>query len=319
MIIDVGGRRLEAEPDKVYKLVNFLIQGSCADLLKQKIVGEHPAFLAAHVREGAQARFEAALEQVRFDAAQQKRLADQQAKLAESAVIDAAQRLRILGVSEDINGLLSQSNTVSIGSIDEDVTAYEIVAPFSGTIIAKAAVPSQKAEVNDVLFSLADLTTVWIMANITESDFAALPDLQNGLIRFTATAYPGKTFQAKLLSVGSVVDPTTRTVSLMAETPNADGLLKLGLFVRIVLDSARREESLTVPVSAVVEIEEHQGVFVPAGTDGRTFAFHRVKLGRETGDRQVVKSGLAVGEAVVSKGAFLLKSELVLQSETEED
>ena len=78
-------------------------------LFREKIVGEHPAFVAMHTREGAQAKFEAALEQVRFDAAQQKRLADQQVKHAEAAVIDAAQRLRILGVAEDIDELLAHA------------------------------------------------------------------------------------------------------------------------------------------------------------------------------------------------------------------
>ena len=78
-------------------------------LYRQKIVGEHPAFLAKHTEEAAQAKFEAALEQVRFDANQQKLIADQQVKNAEAAVIDAAQRLRILGVAEDIDDLLAHA------------------------------------------------------------------------------------------------------------------------------------------------------------------------------------------------------------------
>ena len=122
-------------------------------------------------------------------------------------MIDAAQRLRILGVSEDIDELLAHAGERRPTPADEDVTAYPIVAPFDGTIIAKPAVPSQKAEMNDVLFTLADLSTVWVMANIAESDFAVLPQLQDGTIRLTATAYPGRTFEAKLLSVGAVVDP----------------------------------------------------------------------------------------------------------------
>ncbi len=116
-----------------------------------------------------------------------------------------------------------------------------------------------------------------------------------------------------------MVDPTTRTVPILAETPNPDGLLKLGMFVRIVLDSSRTKPELTVPAAAVVEIEGQKAVFVPSGKDGRTFAFRPVKLGREAGDRQVVASGLEPGEPVVSAGAFFLKSELILQNETEED
>ena len=204
------------------------------------------------------------LEQVRFDAAQQKRVADQQVKTAEADVIDAAQRVRILGVSESITSILASAPTTRRTDPDEDVTAYEIIAPFDGTIIEKTAVPSQKADMNDRMFVLADLSNVWVNANITESDFALLPDLSRGKILLSAAAYPGKTFAARLLSVGAMVDPTTRTVPLLAETPNPDGALKLGMFVRIVLDTAQAEQVLTVPRSAVVVIEGKTGVFVPA-------------------------------------------------------
>lgn len=289
-----------------------------SDLRKREIIGEHPFFLAQHTREGAQAKYEAALEQVRFDANQQKLLADQQVRQAEAAVIDAAQRLRILGVSEDVAHLLAHASDAVGDTSGEDVTAYPIVAPFDGIIIGKSAVPSQKAEMNDVLFTLADLSTVWVIANINESDLRVLPDL-HGSIRLTATAYPGRTFVAKLLSVGAQVDPTTRTVPLLAETPNPDDLLKVGMFIRIVLDGANTERAVTVPTAAVVEIEGRKVVFVPSGKDERTFTVRPVKLGREVGDRQAILAGLANGETVVSSGAFFLKSELILQNETEED
>ena len=105
---------------------------------------------------------------------------------------------------------------------------------------------------------------------------------------------------------------------MLAETPNPDGMLKLGMFVRIVLDTAVESKVLTVPHAAVVEIEGQTGVFVPAGKDGRTFTFRPVKLGREAGDRQVICSGLTIGDPVVSVGAFLLKSELILQNQEED-
>ncbi|MEA2630284.1 MAG: rane fusion protein heavy metal efflux system, partial [Chloroflexota bacterium] len=292
-------------------------------LHREKIVGEHPWVIAVHSRESAQAKFEATLEQVRFDANQQKLIADQQVKNAEAAVIDAAQRLRILGVAEDIDKRLAHPEMAISGSTDEDLTAYSIVAPFEGTIITRNAVPSQKAEMNDILFTLADLSTVWVVANLNESDFGFLHALPGGTVHLGATAYPGRSFEARLLSIGAVVDPTTRTVPILAETPNPDDMFKLGMFVRISLDSATTEEVLTVPAAAVVEVEGKKGVFRPAdpgaGKDGHTYTFHRVKIGRESGDRQVVLSGLSKGESVVSAGAFFLKSELILQNETEED
>ena len=188
-------------------------------------------------------------------------------------MIDAAQRLRILGVSENIPSLLDHADQADKLVMDEDVTFYRIVAPFDGTIIKRSAVPSQKADSNDVLFILADLRSVWVTANVSESDVAKLPKIKDGTIRFTATAYPNREFTARLLSVGAVVDPQTRTVPLLAETDNPDDLLKLGMFVRILLDSSATEQVLTVPASAVVEIETEKYVFVPAGKGpaNRTF------------------------------------------------
>jgi RND family efflux transporter MFP subunit len=290
-------------------------------LYKEKIFGEHPAFLAMHTREGAQAKFEAQLEQVKFDAAHEQTLAEQKVRLAEAAVIDAAQRLRILGIAQDLDQVLAPLTgaTETSPSASDDVTAYEIVAPFDGTIIARSVAPSQKAEANDVLFTIADLSTVWVMANVPESEFAVIPALRAGTIRVSATAYPGRTFDAKLLTVGAMVDQASRTVPIMAETKNLDGALKLGMFVRIVLDTPSDQEALTVPSAAVVEIEGKDGVFIPAGKDGRTYTFHPVTLGRETGQQRVITSGLAKDQSVVIAGAFFLKSELILQNETEED
>lgn len=290
-------------------------------LLKDQIIGEHPALVALHTFEGAQAKLEAVLEQVRFDAAHERTLADQKVRLAEAAVVDAAQRLRILGVPEEISQLLAHAGDVaaSQSSTSEDVTAYQVTAPFDGTILTKAAVPSQKADPTDVLFVVADLSTVWVMANVTESDLAVLPTLQEGKIRMTVPAYPGRTFPAKLLSVGAMVDPTTRTVPLLAETDNAEGLLKLEMFTRIVLDSPSTQNALTIPSAAIVEIEGQEGVFLPTDPSTRTFTFQSVKLGRAADDRRVVLAGLNPGQTVVSAGAYLLKSELILQNEGGED
>ena len=91
------------------------------------------------------------------------------------------------------------------------------------------------------------------------------------------------------------------------------------MFVRIVLDGANTERTVTVPTASIVEIEGQKVVFLPSGKDERTFTVRPVKLGREVGDRQTILAGLTSGEMVVSSGAFFLKSELILQNETEED
>jgi RND family efflux transporter MFP subunit len=296
-----------------------------AGLRKEDVIGEHPAVVARHTREGLQAKLYATIEQVKFDAALEKRLADQKVRRAESEVIDAAQRLRILGVSENIQDLLDHAAKADERKVDEDVTVYQIICPFDGTVIKKDAVPSQKADLNDVLFTVADLNTVWVTANIAESEVASVPRIQGGTIRLTATAYAARSFPARLLSVGAMVDPQTRTVPLLARTDNHEGLLKPGMFVRILLDSPTKEQVLTVPHSAVVEVEGQRGVFVPVktggsqGADNQAFTFLSVDVGRDAGDRVVIKGGLKEGDLVVSGGTYQVKSELMLQNQKDED
>jgi RND family efflux transporter MFP subunit len=291
------------------------------ELNQEKIVGEHPVFVSIHTREGAQAKFEGALEQVRYDTGREKKLADQQVRLAEAATVDAAQRLRILGITVDLAETIAHPEA-ALGDVHasdtDDVTAYPITAPFDGTIIMRNAVVSQRAELADMLFTLADVRRVRVQANIPESDFGVLPTLRSGKVRVAATAYPGRLFDAQVLTVGAVVDPATRTVPLLAEMPNPDGLLKLGMFTRVVLDSPRTEHILAVPEAAVIEIEGRTGVFIPQA-DGHTFDFRPVTAGRSVDGRRAIVSGLKPGERVVGEGAFALKSELILQNQPEED
>jgi membrane fusion protein, heavy metal efflux system len=292
-----------------------------AHLRAEKIVGVHQALVARHLREGIQAKLEAAIEKIDFDAAQQKRLAVKDVRLAEAAVIDAGQRLRILGVDEDIQGLLDHADLANTIARDEDVTFYRIVAPFDGTIIKKAAVFSSRADLTDVLFVVADLSSVWVTANVTESDVAKLPRIKDGLFRMSATAYPDREFSARLLSVGATVDPLTRTVAVLAQADNAEDLFKLGMFVRIHLDSSAGESVLTVPASAVVDIEGQNSVFVPVrnAPDNRAFTLRPVEIGPPTRDRVSIKAGLKRGDQVVSSGIFMLKSELILPRQGDDE
>jgi RND family efflux transporter MFP subunit len=174
---------------------------------------------------------------------------------------------------------------------------------------------------SDVLFILADLRSVWVTANVSESDIAKMPKVKDGTFRMTATAYPNRELSARLLSVGAVVDPQTRTVPILAQTDNPDDLLKLGMFVRIMLDSSAGERVLTVPAGAVVEIETEKYVFVPSGqaAEHQNFTLKPVEVGRQAGDRVEIKSGLTEGTKVVASGAFMLKSQLILQNNTDEE
>lgn len=294
-----------------------------ASLRGSNIMGEHIPLVARHTREGVEAKLESTIEQARFDAPQLERLAMVALRQAEANVIDAAERLRILGVDVDVKQALSRAAMKELEQPDSelDVTNYPITAPFAGRILRRNAVPSQKADLTDVLFVIADLSTVWVTANVSESDLGKLPKLEDGAIKMTSVAYPGRVFSAKLLSVGSVVEPQNRTVPILAQTDNPDGALKVGLSMRIILDSAAGEEVLTVPGAAVVEIDAQSCVFTPdsPAAGNRSFTSRPVETGRRVGDRVEIKAGLSKGDVVVATGAFMLKSELVLKNTPEEE
>jgi multidrug efflux pump subunit AcrA (membrane-fusion protein) len=160
-----------------------------------------------------------------------------------------------------------------------------------------------------------------VNANIPESDVAGLARLKGGTIRLTMTSYPGKVFDAELLTVGSIVDPLTRTLPLLAQADNRDGLLKSGMFVRVILDGPAAAPTLTSPSAAVSEIEGKKYVFLPvvSGSQGKKFVMRTIQTDKETNNRVVVLAGLKAGDPVVSQGAFILKSEMILQNEADEE
>ena len=123
-------------------------------------------------------------------------------------------------------------------------------------------------ELADLLFVLADLSKVYAVANIPESDFAALPGLGGGKGGLTATAYPGRHFDARILYTGAEVNPATRTVRLVAEADNPDGLLKLGMFARFVLDTRATEEARPSPSARSSRSRASPAVFVPGKGSG---------------------------------------------------
>ena len=198
-----------------------------ADLLVNKnVYGEHKATFATHTREGLQAKYVGLREQTRFDVKQQKLLADQQVKNSEAYLLDARQRLRLLGVTDD-PALLDMTSISSA-----ELGAYSIVAPFDGTIIMRSAVLSQRVEPLDTLFTLADLTKIRVVANVPESDFAALSDLGDQHVRVAATALADRMFEAKIIDVSKEVDQKTRTIRLLGEIDNHAGLLRANMFAR---------------------------------------------------------------------------------------
>lgn len=299
------------------------------DLFDKKLIGEHLLRQAKHDRESAQALFDSAMEQTRFDVVHELRVAQEDLQKAEVNLIDSIQRLRLLGVPDDDPATHLDLQTTQPITADwtksismEDVAAYPIYAPFDGTITHRSVVPSQRVENSTALFTLADLNTVRIEARISEKDFATLGVVKIGdTVDLSVPFASVENLAAKVIYVGAQLDEHTRTVPIVAEAKNPEGRLRPGQFCRVGVRSAERQGVLAVPASALVEVQGKPGVFLTGDSEGK-YRFRHVVIERQPNspdEMAIVTEGLKAGDQIVSKGAFVLKSELILASEPEEE
>lgn len=210
---------------------------------------------------------------------------------AEAALRRIEEALRALGATEGTGG------------------QYAVVAPFAGTVVARSAHPGEMASSADRLFTVADLSSVWVELNLFERDLARVEVGQQADI--TVAAYPGRTFPGRIATLGHIVQTSTRTVSARLEVRNQDGALKPGMFAQAQIRIGGGGPPLAaVPQGAIQEVNGRAVVFVPGEHAGE---FHAVPV--EVGDRLddgrvVIRSGLAPGASVVVAGAFTLRTEL---------
>ena len=184
-------------------------------------------------------------------------------------------------------------------------------SPVNGVVLEKNVVAGARFASGDILFKLADLSTVWIQADVAEQDQAILHLGQ--LAKVTVDAYPGTQFSGRVSFISPVLNPQTRTVQVRVELPNRDGKLRPAMFASVQLATEKSPVAvLSVPVSAVIDSGARQIVLVQA-TVGR-FAPRTVKLGQRTNDYVEVLEGLSNGERVVTRANFLLDAESNLKA-----
>jgi RND family efflux transporter MFP subunit len=182
-------------------------------------------------------------------------------------------------------------------------------SPVSGVVIEKTAVEGMKVSPADRLYEIADLSRVWILAEVYEKD---LGTVRVGLpARVTLATQPGGEWRGTVSFVSPTVKPDTRTVEARIDVDNAAGALKPDMFVDVSLDGAP-SAALTVPESAVIPTGERTLVFVDKG-DGH-YEPREVALGARVAGAYEVRRGLAAGERVVVSASFLLDSESSLRA-----
>ena len=209
---------------------------------------------------------------------------------AAAALRAAADRLRLLGGSPNASGTA--------------VSAFAVTAPFAGTVIEKKATLGELASPSEPLFSVADLSRVWIQADLPESALAKVRIGANAKV--TVPAYPGEVFSGRVGHIGAALDKDTHTVAARIEVANADGRLKPEMFATASIEVAGTErEAISLPDAAIVLMDGRPTVFVYAQG---AYEAREVEPGERSGGRTVLKSGLMAGDQVVTSGSYALKA-----------
>jgi len=200
----------------------------------------------------------------------------------------AKDRLRLLGMDPD----------------KTELGAPLIVrSPLTGKVLEVSTATGEfRNDPNAPLMTVADLSTVWVTANVQEKD---IHYVHNGdPASATFAAYPNETFRGRVLFVADVLDPDTRTAKVRVALNNEDGRLRPAMFATVILKTWDTKD-LTVPTSALVMEGDHTTVFVEVGKN--TFERRPVQTGEQQGERTIVKSGLQAGERVLAREGALLQ------------
>ncbi|MGQ0682787.1 efflux RND transporter periplasmic adaptor subunit [Bradyrhizobium sp.] len=208
-------------------------------------------------------------------------------------------RLRILGRTDAEVAALEQTGALT--------RVTRIVAPIDGTVIARKIGPGQyvKADSGEALFVVADLSTMWLKAQIFEQDIAFVRVGQQ--VEARVSAAPNRVFRGRINMIGSASDLTTRRVMVRSEIDNSDRALKSDMFASFKIETEAAAEAPAVPTVAVIREADVATVWVE--TEPMLFKRRLVEIGIEQNGLTQIRAGLAIGELVVARGAIFVDNE----------
>ncbi len=213
----------------------------------------------------------------------------------------ARKRLLLLGVPpEEIQRL---------DKVHVAVSRLTLRSPVAGTVLERNVTQGQYVTADTPLYTLADLSRVWVLADLYEQDLGQVR--AGARATFTADALPGRAREGRIEFVYPTVSPETRTLKVRLSLANGDGMLRPGMFGRVRV-AGRGAQALVVPDEAVIDAGEHQYVFI-ARANGH-FEPRMVWTGAEDGDRVQILKGIAEGDTVVASASFLIDSESRLKA-----
>ena len=219
-------------------------------------------------------------------------------KTARAEARETQNRLELLGVPRQEVERLDRNHTIKA-----DVP---LRAPFDGRVIMRNITRGEVVETNQKFFTVADLSDVWVVGNVPEKDVQFIRKDQK--VDVIVSAYPHAIFPGTITYISDVLDPATRTMRLRVTVPNPDHMLKPEMFAMVRVYAAPNPDALTIPLAAVQNGPNGKMAFVRRGAND--FEARAVKLGLERGELVTVLEGVSEGEPVVTRGSFMLKSEM---------
>jgi cobalt-zinc-cadmium efflux system membrane fusion protein len=283
-------------------------------VLSGRIVEERTSNL-----EVAKANFTAACEEALFLTRQDRDRAKAALEQADRLVRIAREHLRTL-VGSKLSGeaeavVAGEEFPVNGPDGAQDISSLVLRTPFDGLVEDVFIARGERVRAGDRLFVVADTSTLWVRAQIHERQWTMVEVSEGQQVEVTVPGSAEHHTTARINHVGATVEADSRSVALVAELKNDDAHYKPGMFVWVDLPQGELREVPAIPAAAVMRHEGKAFVFVPEGEG----SFRRVDI--ETGgtDRGFVevKRGLKPGQQVVGQGAFILKSELLLEEEEE--
>ena len=219
-------------------------------------------------------------------------------KAARAEAREARNRLELLGVPREEIERLEREHTIKAD--------MPLRAPFDGRVITRNITRGEVVETDQTLFTVANLTDVWVIGNVPEKDVQFIREDQQ--VKVILTAYPHALFTGTITYVGDVLEPSTRTMRLRVTVPNPERLLKPEMFAIVSVYITSSPDALSIPLAAVQDGPAGKMVFVQR--EAGVFEMRMVRLGNEEGDDVRVLEGVQAGEQVVTKGSFALRSEM---------
>jgi RND family efflux transporter MFP subunit len=219
----------------------------------------------------------------------------------ESLYAATKERLRLWNISEGEIKQIEKRST--------PVRALTFFSPIDGFVINKNAYPGQRIAPDTELYTIADLSTIWVLADVFQYEIAQIQLGQSATMELSS--FPGETFKGLISYIYPVMDNTSRTLKVRIQFPNPGFKLKPDMWANVTMKIDYGLQ-LSVPAGAILDSGIEQIVFV--ALDDGYFEPRKIKVGAQVDDRYIVLSGLKRGEKIVTSGNFLIDSESKLKS-----